>query len=226
MNPSNLSLKEALYLISVKEKDGRANAENLEFGLVGACLFELAEQERITIREKRIIINNTKPTGDSALDIVLQQFQKSQKDRKIKSWVSSLHNRGGKIKRAVRDELYRKRFLIRQQKKFLFVPFKLHPVSKTKERDALLIHLRKILLSKKTFEDQEANLIAMAYASGAFHNVFPDRKDRREAKKKVKALIKEGAISSSVNESIQEMQAAIAAAIATSVAVTVATSSN
>ncbi len=226
MKTPELSLKETLYLISVKAADGRANAQYLNFGLVGACLFELAEQNRITIKNKRIYLHDKSTTRDAALDLVLSQISKSRKNRKIKSWVSALHQKSGRLKKEVRDELRRKGLLKQEKKKFLFIPYTLHPVAKVEEQKKFLQHLQKIIPSKKTFEDKEANLIALSYTSGAYRNIFPSGKQRRNAKKRTKYLIKEGAIASSVNESIKEMQAAITAAIAVSAATTAASSSS
>lgn len=226
MNTLELSLKEMLYLISVKADDGRSNAEHLNFGLVGACLFELTEQDRITIKNKRIYLQDKSPTKDEALNLVLSQISKSRKTRKIKSWVSMLHNKSDRIKKRVRNQLRDKGILRQEKKKFLFIPYTLHPVAKTGEQKKVLQHLQKIIPSKKTFEDKEANLIALSYASGAYRNIFSSRRQRREAKKRTKYLIKEGAIASSVNESIQEMQAAITAAVAATAATTAAASSS
>ncbi len=226
MNTPELSLKEMLYLISVKADDGRSNAQYLDFGLVGACFFELAEQNRITIKNKHIYLQDKSPIQDEALDLVLSQISKSRKTRKIKSWVSTLHQKGSRIKKMVRNQLRDKGILRQERKKFLFIPYTLHPVAKTGEQKKVLQHLQKIIPSKKTFEDKEANLIALSYASGAYRNIFSTRRHRREAKKRTKHLIKEGAIASSVNESIQEMQAAITTAIAVSTATAAASSSS
>jgi len=222
METYGLSLKEILYLLSVKEKDGRSNINHMSFGLIGACLFELVDHERIAIEEKRLKINNQKPTGDPALDFVLEKLSNTRKNKKIKTWVSSLNNKAHKIRKPIRDMLYQKHYLGQEDKKFLFIPYQLHPVIKTKEKEAIASHLRKSILQKKDFEDLEANLIAMAMVSGAFRNIFSDRKERRQAKKKVKTLIKDGAISSSVSQSIQEMQAAIMAAVVASTAASTA----
>jgi len=226
MNTQELSLKEMLYLISVKADDGRSNAEHLNFGLVGACLFELTEQDRITIKNKRLYLQDKSSTQDEALDLVLSLISKSRKTRKIKTWVSALHNKSDRIKKMVRNQLRDKGILRQEKKKFLFIPYTLHPIAKTGEQKKVLQHLQKIIPSKKTFEDKEANLIALSYASGAYHNIFSSRRHRREAKKRTKHLIKEGAIASSVNESIQEMQAAITAAITVAATTAAATSSS
>ena len=215
-----------LYLISVKADDGRSNAEHLNFGLVGACLFELTEQDRITIKNKRLYLQDKSSTQDEALDLVLSLISKSRKTRKIKTWVSALHNKSDRIKKMVRNQLRDKGILRQEKKKFLFIPYTLHPIAKTGEQKKVLQHLQKIIPSKKTFEDKEANLIALSYASGAYHNIFSSRRHRREAKKRTKHLIKEGAIASSVNESIQEMQAAITAAITVAATTAAATSSS
>jgi|AntRauTorcE11898_2_1112593.scaffolds.fasta_scaffold00354_8 hypothetical protein len=227
MNTNKLSLKEVLYLISVKDKDGRANAEHLEYGLIGACLMELASRERIAIRDKHIEVLDSKPTNDDALDLVLKKIAHSKRRRKIKTWVAMLVNKSEKVRRIIRDSLYEKQHLGQEQKKFLFIPYTLHPVAKTDVKKAFTDHLKKAIQEQQSFGETESNLIALMYVSASFRNIFHDRKERRHARKRVKAMIKEGAIASAVSDSIREMQAAITAAVATSVAVSAAaTSSN
>lgn len=219
MIPQNLTTKEKLYLMSVKDTDGRAITMNLNYGLIGCGLFELVHLGKIKIENKTVTLLNTRLTNDPVLDLMIERISKTNKSKKLKHWITYFKMREEKIRLETRNMLYAKKYLAREEKNFLFIPYKLHPVFKTLEKGKILRHINKTILTANTFEEAESSLIAMCFVSGAFKPIFPDRSERKQARQKVKEMIKNGTIASSVNESIKEMQAAMIAIMAASAAV-------
>lgn len=229
MLPENLSPKEIIYLLAVKDKTGRTPAkhEHYHYGVIGSALLELTSMEYIEIENKRLILRKSEPVNDSALNFIFNKINHHKKPRKIKTWVSAFTNHFSKIKKPVRESLYQKGYVEKVEKQFLgLIPYTLHPVNKTKEKQDIEGYLHDIILEKKDYSEKEGAVISMLYLSGIFHTLFPVKKERKQAKNKIKKQIKEGSIASAVGASIKEMQAAMITAVTAATAVTVAAGSS
>lgn len=229
MLPENLTVKELIYLLAVKNTTGRAplKHENYHYGIIGGALLELITLDRLKIQNKKLIVKTPKATGDKTLDFVFSKIRKRQKPRKIKIWISAFINHFKKIRNPIRESLFQKGYLRPERKKFLgFIPYTNHPIIKPEEKQQVLDYLHDTILQKNTYPEKEGTLISMLYLSGVFQTIFPERKERKQAKKKIKKQIKEGLISSAVSESIKEMQVAMIAAVTAATATTAAGSSS
>ncbi len=229
MLPENLTVKELIYLLAVKNATGKATLkhEHYYYGIIGGVLLELTSLERVEIQNKKLVVRNAKPTGDKALDFVFSKIRKRRKPRKIKNWVSAFTNHFKKIRDPIREALIQKRYLVREEKKFLgIIPYTNYPITKQEEKQKILEYLHNTILHKDSYPEKEGTLISMLYLSGVFQTIFPERKERKQAKKKIKKQIKEGLISSAVGESIKEMQAAMIAAVTAATVATAAGSSS
>jgi len=229
MLPEKLTVKELIYLLAVKNTTGKAplKHENYHYGIIGGTLLELTALERMEIQNKRLVVRNTKTTGDKALDFVFEKIKKRHKPRKIKTWVSAFTNHFRKIRNPIRESLFQKGYLLQEKKKFLgIIPYTNYPITRQEEKQKVLDYLHDTILQKDSYPEKEGTLISMLYLSGVFQTIFPQRKERRRAKKKIKKQIKEGLISSAVSESIKEMQAAMIAAVTAATAATAAAGSS
>lgn len=223
MLPESLSIKEIIYLLAVKNKNGRVSGkhENYHFGIIGAALIELTTSGHVDVEQRKLRVKNENSTNNPALDYILQKVSKRNKPRKVKNWVSAFNNHFSRIRNPIREQLYQKGYLSREQKSFLgLIPYWLHPVVKADEKQKMSDYLHDIILTKNEYSDKEAAVISMLYLSGVFRTIFSDKNERKQARNKIKKQIKEGTISSAVSESIKEMQAAMIAAVT---AATVAT---
>lgn len=231
MLPENLSSKEIIYLLAKKDKTGRTPSkhENYHYGIIGSAIIELTIMERIEIEAGKLILRKSEAVNDPSLDFMLNKIKQKKKNRKVKTWVSAFINHFSKIKNPVRESLYQKGYLKKVEKQFLgLIPYTLHPVAKTQEKQDIASYLHDIILKKEDYSEKEGAVISMLYLSGIFHTLFPAKTERKQAKNKIKKQIKEGSIASAVSTSIKEMQSAMIAAVtaATAVSVAAGTSSN
>ncbi|MCF8309283.1 MAG: GPP34 family phosphoprotein [Bacteroidales bacterium] len=216
MLPESLTVKEVIYLQAVKNNTGKAplKHENLHYGIIGGAILELTSRERITIENKKLIVQDSTFTNDRALDYILNKLQNRKKPRKIKTWVSAFTDHYKKLQKPIRESLIDKGYMKAEHKRFLGIfPYTIHPIIKEKEKQEVNRYLHDIILQKESYTEKEGAVISMLYLSGVFQTIFSEKKERKQARKKIKHQIKEGLISSAVSESIKEMQAAMIAAV-------------
>ncbi len=102
MTQSTLTLKEQLAIISLNRK-GRSHINSFpHYGLAGAILIELADKEKIRLKDDKVILENQKSTGDVALDTAIGWLSKATKPKKVKSWISKMGMKQRKVKSLVR----------------------------------------------------------------------------------------------------------------------------
>ncbi|MEA3503753.1 MAG: GPP34 family phosphoprotein [Bacteroidota bacterium] len=218
MIPENLSLKEQLYLITMNNNSGKIPVKygNFQYTIAGAALFELAMMEKISLENKRIILKDSKKTKDPILDLVIELLEKSSKPKKIVTWLYKINFRNGKIKKLIRNSLYKKKYISKEEKKFLgIIPYTNYPLLKTREKIRLTTHLEKVLLHSNTIPETEALLFALMGATDILSTIIKDRAQRKKAKKRIKQLVKENELCTSYNEALREIQLAITASMVT-----------
>src|SRR5688572_6203245 len=74
----------------------------LDLGLGGALLLELALAERFDVRDGRIAVVDPSPLGDPVLDDALRLVAGDKKDRKVRDWVQKL---SGNLRERLLDDL-------------------------------------------------------------------------------------------------------------------------
>ncbi|MFG1947331.1 GPP34 family phosphoprotein [Nonomuraea sp. NPDC048826] len=94
----SVTIAEEILLLAFGEDDGRQllSAIQLDPAVAGALLAELALNERITLRDKKVTVVNPAPLGDEELDGALARIAESAKERKPAAWVQQLQS--GKLR--------------------------------------------------------------------------------------------------------------------------------
>jgi len=219
-----LTLKEKFLLLNYHPEKGRllANSSFFSYGLSGTCLLELAGLEKININNKKVTLLNSKKTGDNALDLILDLLGKSERPKKISTWISKLSNYGihKKIKRIILDDLLKKRILRREDARALFIfKYNKYPARDTVTRKGLIQSIQDLVLRNKEADHDTILLVALLGATRGVNRFFTG-KERKIARQRVKEIMKNTEVAKVVNETITAIQGAIIASIAATAVVT------
>ena len=221
-----LSLAEELLLLSLNDEKGSvlfAASTGLPFGLAGAVLMELAVQEKIKLEGKKILSAGDGDTGDAILDECLGLLRAAAKPKTIQHWISKLGGRKS-IREGYLERLVQKFILRREEHKILWVfPATRFPASNPIEELEVRQRLRKAAFAEALPDLPTLLLISLVQACGLVGDVFPDRDERKQAKKRFAALAKEEVYGKAVADQIAAVMAAcIAACSAATIAATAA----
>lgn len=219
MTQSTLTLKEQLAIISLNRR-GRSNINSFpHYGLAGAILIELAEIEKIRLKEDKVILDNQKTTGDIALDTAIGWLSKSSGPKKVKSWISKMGMKQGKLKSLVRQVMMDKRVLYEDRKRFLgIIPYSIYYIKNLKLRRDLVDKLNRFIFQPS--DDHELRILfVLMFASQIPGHVIKDSKLRRKGRKLFITMKKEGIVGQAVDETVKAVQAVIAASVAASTVV-------
>jgi len=223
-----LNLIEKFLLIAHRQEKGRFYIDGfqLTYGLIGAVLLKMSLENRIEIDNQFLKITNDVGIQDEVMQEVVNIIKTSEKQRKIKSWVSRLEKKSRKYKWVYLNNLEQKRIIRIENKKFLgLFPYKLTYQLDTLIREELISELRSNVLNDKKIPVENISLLALVQACQMHKILSKDKKELKLIKKELKRIIKENPIAETVDKTIREIQAAIIASIAASVTVTAAVSS-
>jgi hypothetical protein len=96
-----LSLAEQLTLVAVDDESGKVATSQLDLGLAGALLVQLALAGRLDVVDGRVTVLDPEPVGEPLLDEALARIG-TDKPRKADHWVSTLQKN---LRHRVLDEL-------------------------------------------------------------------------------------------------------------------------
>jgi hypothetical protein len=222
---------ELLLLAYSDEGSAEIGQHQLDLGLGGAVLVELALAERFDVRDGRIVVVDASPLGDPVLDDALRRVAGDKKERKVRDWVQKL---SGKLRERLLDDLVATGVLSREKDRVLGVfPRTRYPaahgVVAPAEADARH-RLWAALDGADPVPPRTAALAALVQNVGLAGKVFKDRKGK-EVKERITAMTEASLAddrwaSDAVRKAIQEVEAGVMVAIfaATTVTTTAANS--
>jgi len=217
----DLTLKEKYLMLAYDPVKGKNLATNfISYGLAGAILMELAEHNRIRIKNKRVILTDHHRTGDHILDNTLSLIGRGSRSLKVKSIVGKINRKPRQFRKALIRQLVEKRYLKEVKKRFLFIPYKLYPSANISYSKTLIDRFRRLVLRNEYAEDH--HLVMLAGLAGACKfsgKFFKTKEERKRAKIRIKAIVKESEIDTAIAETIREVQAAVLVTVTTTAAV-------
>jgi Golgi phosphoprotein 3 (GPP34) len=214
---SNLSLAEELVLLAYDD-EGRSqlSGTNLDLGLGGALLLELALAGRVDVVDKRVVVADPAPVGHPLVDGALDRIRAEGKSRKPKDWVSKLskHSRP-----AVLRQLVAAGTLESEEDKVLLVFSRTrypsaHGVEPPAETEARQ-RMRAAVTGTADPDARTAALCALVAAVGLDRKVFPHL-PRKQVKERLKRIGEGAWAATAVKKAIEEVQAAITVAVVAS----------
>ncbi|GAB3962964.1 hypothetical protein GCM10029978_019550 [Actinoallomurus acanthiterrae] len=211
-----LTLADELLLLTRREQDGRSliGGTELDCGVAGALLAELALAERVQLVEGRIAVVDPSPLGDPDLDALLERIAADGRPRKADRWVSKMRRDSTRKRRLAR--LAAMGVLEAREHKVLgLFPYTDYTVRDPSHRQELHARLEAVLNGAPS-DDRSSALLAIAHACRLDRKAFPgvDGKVRR---RRVKEITEDEWAGRAVAKVIASIQAGVQAAASAAV---------
>jgi len=209
----NLHLFEKFILIALDQKSGRflIDALSLNYGLAGAVLLELSEENKIVIRNKKIEIIDQKLTNNKVFDSTIELLKKTKKNRKARYWIYKIGNKSSDYKKIILQDLYNRKILKTEIRKFLWglIQVKRYPIMNQKIVEDIKAKLKKVVLDAQKPDIDTLLLLSLMASCKLTRVLFRTKKEHREAQKRIKDLTRDIEISDVVSQTLKEIQTAV-----------------
>ncbi len=215
-----LNLAEELLLLALKDEKGSfAMGKNIfQIAAAGALLMELLIEERISVFEKKVVVNNPSIHSDPFLNEALLILQSAKKPRKVKDWVQILNSKMKGLIQNLLDSLVAKGILKHEEGKILWVfPDHRFPTDDAGPEQGIRQDIYDVVLAGSSPDPRTATLISLILSCDLTNEIF-EKPDRSAAKKRMKKIAKEFKDASPVHHAIAEAQAAVAVTVVAVVA--------
>ena len=217
----DVTLAEELLLIAYNDETGKAStgAAELDCGLAGAVLLELALAGRIDVVDGKVTVLDPAATGEPVTDSALARISHERKARKPEWWVGKLHS---KLRPRVLARLTERGVLRLERHRVMgLFPVQRYPSVDPAVESAARARLDLAVVKGVEPDARTAALASLLHACGLAKRTFPDL-DRRQLKARMKEINEGQWAGAAVRKAIQSIQAAVAASTvaATSVAAT------
>lgn len=213
----DLSLAEQLSLVAVDDESGKVAPSQLDLGLAGALLVQLALAGRVDVVEKKLAVTNPEPTGDPLLDGALARIV-ADKPHGADHWVRNLQK---DLRSRVLDGLVERGILEREEWKVLG----LFRRTRYPERDAgpetaVRTRLDAAVLHGLEPDEETAALVGLVQAAQLRGAAFPGA-DRKPTEKRMTEIAEGSWASGAVREAVTQVNAATMVAVMAATTVTV-----
>ncbi|RUO43962.1 hypothetical protein CWE15_01910 [Aliidiomarina taiwanensis] len=210
--PEDLTLYQAIMLLSLCEEKGTMNGMYVEYATAGALAAELLLLGRIQVQEdnkNRVAVVTESSTGDALLDEALALIAKSKRPKKLKDWIFKL---GGikDLKHKVANSLAESGIVSADKEKILWlferrVYPEINPIPEQQLRQAM----RQLVLDENQEVDSRTAIVtALANSAKLLPQVF-SKQELRQHKKRIQQLERGELVSQAAKETVQAIQAAI-----------------
>ena len=207
-----LTLADEFLLLALRDQDGRSSigSTELDCGVAGALLAELALAERVRFVDGRITAVDPAPLGDPDLDALLHRIASDGKPRKAERWVSRLRGDGLRKRRLVRmAELGV--LEAREHKVLGFIKYTQYPERDPRHEQEIRARLTAVV-NGGSADERSSALLAIANACRLDRKLFPDI-DRRFLRQRVKQITEEEWAGRAVAKVIASIHAGVTAAV-------------
>lgn len=205
-----LDLLEALLLLAVHEEKGILSfsvSSRIDLCLSGALLMELELAKRIKADRKSLTLLDRAPTGNPRLDSLIELMDRSKRVHSPTYWVTKTKGNFKHLRRDCLDQLVDRGFLREEDRQILWIfSSTAYPLRDDRPKKEIRDQIRQVILRGETPSPRLAHLIALVSACGLTHTLF-DPDERRDAKKKMKALVKQDVLVQAILKAIQGSQA-------------------
>jgi hypothetical protein len=203
---------EALFILALDEDEGyivESVVENLETALAGAVLTELALQERIELKDNRVVVSSQECTGNPILDKALNDIREETRLRKPRYWINTLAYQ--KLLNEIGHDLVDQGVLSRHKKRLrLAVTPGEEQAQAPSLKYSIKSHLREIVLAGRQPELADQVLLSFLYYADLLRLVFTVE-ERKIASKEIKKLLKDGEGNGGLSETLKTIVAAVCA---------------
>jgi len=207
-----LNLYEEFILLSLDKVKGKFLIDSLSvnYGLAGAILLQLSQNENIVIDNKKIKLKDKKRTGDRILDTYIELIKNSKKLHNAKYWVNKIGSKAGTSKNDILAQICDKKLIKVQKNKFLWIfSYTNYPIINSEPVDEIIVRLKDIVLNYQKPDLNSVLLLSLMNSCKLTRILFIDKKDHKIANKRIKELTKDIEIGEAVSQTIKEIQVAV-----------------
>ncbi|HAA13542.1 MAG TPA: hypothetical protein DCE41_18360 [Cytophagales bacterium] len=189
-------------------------------GLLGAIIMDLLTEGAITAEGKKITGVGDLTTGIPEVHgEALRRMKKAKKVKSFRYWISVFNSTKISYKRRMVTHLIERGDFSGEQHRFLFFRYRLTQLNNQTAHQQLIHRLRSIVFGDTTPIQEDIHLLSLVQASNVHRLLASSFKEKRQAKRQIKALLANKDWANEVSMAItQELQAAVAASVAAVVA--------
>ncbi|MBK1786412.1 GOLPH3/VPS74 family protein [Prauserella cavernicola] len=213
-------IAEDLLLLVFDDEEGKplAGVNNLEYSLAGALLIELAMLGRVDVTDEsddgkqgRLVLRDSSPTGNEALDIALETIAKVE-GRKPKDAVSPLSD-GGKLSGRLLAGLADRGVLRREQGKVLkLFPVTRWPAEDSRHEEATRAELERVLVHGAEPAERTGALISLLAGMGVTKRIV-EGPDQKLIESRAKEIAEGNWASEAMRKAVEQVTAAVMIAV-------------
>lgn len=217
---SPLTFTEEIVLLGLDDRSGAPlplPVTAMAYGLAGAVLADLAVAGKIDTDDKRLIVLDAKPTGDTLLDPWLALLAAEKSPHPVAHWLSVLADRQPEIEQPALARLITRGILKREDKKILWViGLRRYPTVDGHERTEVRTRLAQLILGDDIPDPRDAILISLLSGCRLTDKIFtgPEfaaRERRLETLAKMDLVGRE--VAAATTEAIDALTGAMNAAV-------------
>ncbi len=206
----SLTIAEELLLLAHGDDGKRLiGSTELDRGVAGALIVELALAGRLAVEDNRLVVRNASPTGDPELDAALHRIAEEDKRRKPKWWVEKLDSK--QVNERVLTRLAERGVLREETHRILgFLPTTRYPAQDPGLESEVRERLYRAVMGADQPDDHTVALAALLHACGLSRKVIPEV-DRATLKRRMKELTEGEWAGKAVKDAIEAAQAVVIA---------------
>ena len=220
MSEATLTFAEEILLVSLDDETGKffpMGPQGRRYPLAGAVLMDLALRGRIDNDLERLIVIDSKPTGEQILDGPLAEIVAEHEPHDAMFWIERLAGRSDEIEDLGLRRLTERGIVRRQEKRILWMfETRRYPLIDDREEKEVKRRLLDILLSDELPSPRDVVLICLVDACDLLPRILSAREVEHVAPR-VAQLRKLDLLGQAMTQAIQRLQLAIAQAAASPV---------
>jgi len=225
-----LTLKEEILLLALHDDKGSlvmSSSEAINYALVASIIMELLLSNKIEIVDKKVFLTDSILTADAIIDDVIKKISRTSKPKSIKHWISSIASSIGGVKnirKRISEQLVLKGILRKVEKRALGIfPYTSFPTEDPSSEENIRMRVREVILHEREPDEKMMVLIGLIHVCRLEKEIF-EKRELKEARKKIKSISKNETLSSVVSETLSEINAVAAVMIASTIAVSTSSS--
>jgi hypothetical protein len=216
-----LILAEELFILALDAEKGNipgSLAAQLQYGLSGALLADLALMGKIGIDDKKKLeLLDYTLCGDELLDRTLTKIVNSDRLRKMTHWVKLFSSNSKKTYKELGEQLVDKGILQKESRKYLWViPSDAFPEKDASAKYLIKNNLRAVVLTDKKPDPYVLALLSLVRACNMLDIVFT-KDELKMSRRLVQQKIQGETVAKGVAETIQEIESAALAGVFASI---------
>jgi Golgi phosphoprotein 3 GPP34 len=174
-----MGLAEDLVILAVGDRIDYWS-KGLEYALAGACLIDLKQQARIIFEEDRVVIADSTPCDDLALDVLLESMSKQDQPHLAGTWIVRFAPEVGPL---ILGELDRKGMLEVRSTTGWFQ--RDYEITDATAKEDLRNRLSETLAGRGETDDRSATLLRLCYVA-RLERLLPGRPSGRKLRRQIK----------------------------------------